>query len=37
MVVELEHPKIGTIKQTGVPIKYERTPRGRADPPAGPG
>ena len=35
MVVELEHPKIGTIKQTGVPIKYERTPGAVRTPPPG--
>ena len=26
MVVEVEHHKLGKIKQTGVPIKFERTP-----------
>jgi crotonobetainyl-CoA:carnitine CoA-transferase CaiB-like acyl-CoA transferase len=35
MVVELEHPKVGTIKQTGVPIKLERTPGQVKTPPPG--
>ena len=26
MVVEVEHPKAGTIKMTGIPIKFSRTP-----------
>jgi len=26
MVVEIEHPKAGTLKMTGIPIKYSRTP-----------
>ena len=35
MVVELDHPKVGKIRQTGVPIKFDRTPGAVRTPPPG--
>ena len=33
MVVEMTHPTLGTIKQTGLPLKFSRTPGGLDRPP----
>ncbi len=33
MVVEIEHPRAGRIKQTGVPVKFSETPGRIASPP----
>ena len=33
MRVEMDHPTLGTIKQTGIPIKFSQTPGGLDRPP----
>ena len=33
MYVEMPHPTLGTIKQTGIPVKFSRTPGGLDRPP----
>ena len=33
MVVEVEHPKAGTLKMTGIPVKFSRTPGAIRKPP----
>jgi crotonobetainyl-CoA:carnitine CoA-transferase CaiB-like acyl-CoA transferase len=33
MVVELEHPSAGTIRMTGIPVKFSETPGAVETPP----